>query len=425
MSGLHAEKTLFSDGGFLYSVENGKATLVRYGGRPRQVIIPKKLGGYELSAIGDAAFQSYFDITSIEIPNSVTSIGEWAFRSCDSLTEIVIPNSVESIGKNAFEFCQNLRTIDIPDSVTSIGAGAFRYCGNLNEIKLSEKNPVYTFNGVALFDKKQNILHTYLLSNNASFYAVPDFVTTIGEMAFEGSESLKSLDIPNSVELIGDRAFYDSGIVTISLPNSVTSIGDKAFKFCKGLTSIDIPDSVTSIGYQAFWNCHVLENITIPNSLISIGGAAFNDCNNIVMLEIPASTTSIGPGAFGGCYNLELRFSEDNPAYNFTEGVLFDKTKNILHTYLSSNDETLYTIPDSVTSIGEMAFLNCETLREIEIPRSVTSIGALAFRDCEELTTLKIPDSVMSIGDDAFTRSYNLVNLEIPNSIVVYETPEK
>ena len=213
----------------------------------RMLEAPEYLGGeYTIrkgtKVICDGAFWACEKLSSIHIPDSVTSIGDRAFYNCKSLTPIHIPDSVTSIGEYAFECCENLTSIHIPDSVTSIGYGAFDHC------------------------------------------------------------NLTSIHISDSVTCIGDYTFYHcENLTSIHIPDSVTSIGDRAFKNCESLTSIHIPDSVTSIGEEAFSNCENLTSIHIPDNVTSIGGSAFDGCNKLTSIHIPDNVTSIGDYAFENC----------------------------------------------------------------------------------------------------------------------------
>jgi len=170
--------------------------------------------------IAVGAFIECSGLTSVAIPNSVTSIGASAFCYCSGLTSVMIPNSVTSIGSYAFAGCSSLTSVTIPNNVTSIGESAFNGCSSLTSV------------------------------------TIPNSVTSIGESAFNGCSSLTSVTIPNSVTSIGYKIFYGcSGLTSVTIPNSVTSIGEEAFRYCSGLTSVTIPNSVTSIGSYAFQNC--------------------------------------------------------------------------------------------------------------------------------------------------------------------------
>ena len=315
--------------------------------------------------------------TSYSIPNSVTSIGDSAFKDCSSLTSLTIPNSVTSIGNRAFSGCSRLTSLTVPNSVTAIGDRAFSYCESLTSL------------------------------------TIPNSVTSIGDRAFSDCESLTSLTIPNSVTSIGRRAFRNcSRLTSLTIPNSVTSIGNNAFDSCTRLTSLTIPDSVTSIGDCAFYKCKSLTSLTIPNSVTSIGNSAFEGCSSLTSLTIPASVTTIWVNPFSG---LTPQLDNQSPHFYVENNVLFTADKKKLIAYCST--QTSYTIPNSVTAIGNSAFSVCTRLTSLTIPNSVTSIGDGAFSVCSSLTSLTIPNSVTSIGDGAFSACSSLTSLTIPDSV--------
>ena len=246
---------------------------------------------------------------------------------------------------------------------------------------------------------------------------------------------------------------YRENITSVSIGNSVTSIGDYAFKDCSGLTSVTIPNSVKSIGRVAFYHCSGLTSVTIPNSVTSIGKEAFSRCSSLTNVTIGNSVTRIGEKAFSNCYALtEINVATDNPYYCSADGVVFNKTKTTLVLY-PGGKYGAYTIPNSVTSIGDHVFDNYRGLTGITIPNSVKSISEDAFGMCDALTeinvatdnpyycsvdrvlfnktkttlvryldrkkgTYTIPNSVTSIGGYAFYYyGYDLTSVTIPNSV--------
>ena len=206
-------------------------------------------------------------VKKIVIEKGVTSVGDYAFRSCNNLTSIMISNSVTSIGNSAFFYCTSLTSVTIPDNVTSIENYAFAYTG-LKSI------------------------------------TIPDSVTNIGNYAFAGCKDLTSITIPDSVTSIGNSAFYNcSSLTSITIPDSVTSIGTATFSGCKNLTSITIPDSVTSIGNSAFVGCKNLTSITIPDSVTSIGTEVFQKCTSLQTISLSCGS-ALKKSDFGDQANL-------------------------------------------------------------------------------------------------------------------------
>lgn len=326
----------------------GNNILIKYKGNQQNATIPNTV-----TRIGSSAFYRS-GITTVIIPDGVTSIGQWAFGDCEALTQIIIPSSVTNIEDSAFDntpwlnnypndfviegsnilikYKGNQQNVTIPSSVTALAGGAFYGYSSLENVVLSDD---ITSIGDWAFS----------FCSSLSQIIIPNKVERIGHMAFSGCSSLTQIIIPDSVTSIGRRTFSDcSGLTQIRLPNNLKSIGDGVFTGCSGLTEVTIPDKVEIIGNSAFYNCRGLVKITIPYSVLKIGAMAFSECSSLTSINIPSSVTSIGGGAFWGCTSL-----------------------------------TSITIPNSITTIEQDTFYLCTSLTSIIIPNSVTSIDDYAF----------------------------------------------
>lgn len=281
-------------------------------------------------------------ITRLIIENGVTHIGNRAFAGYGYIDTVIIPGSVTSIGKEAFSYRRGLSSLIIGDGVKSIGDGAFSYTGLTSVI-------------------------------------IPSSVTAIGKEAFSGCTGLISINVSedNPVYSSVDGVLFNkdkSALIlypqgrrgAYTIPKNVIFIEDGAFINCTGLISVTIPIGVTSIGDKAFYACSSLTSIKIPAGVTTIGRAAFQNCSSLMSIMV----------------------TENNLHYSSVNGVLFNKSKNVLIQYPSGKSGVSYMIPDGVATIGDEAFSGCANLTSVTIPASVTAIGKLAFEHCTSLTSI-------------------------------------
>ena len=339
-------------------------------------------------------------LTSVTLPNSVTSVGNAAFYGCHSLTspvynahcfaylptsyegEYVIPDGIKQIAGSAFSGCAGLSSITIPNSVTSIGSGAFDGCYCLN-------SPAYNAHCFA-----------YMPTSYQGDYVIPEGIKQIAGSAFRGCVGLTSVTIPNSLTSIGDFAFYEcSNLTSVTTGNGLTSIGDFAFYECSSLTSVTTGNGLTSIGYYAFYGCSSLTSVTTGKGLTSIGDYAFDGCSGLTSITIPNSVTSIGECAFYGCSGLK--------SINIPNSL----TSIERHTFDGCSSLTSITIPNSVTSIGYSAFSRCSGLTSVTIGNSVESIDYYAFRECSNLGKIILGSSLKEISPYAFEECRKLIRI--------------
>ena len=202
------------------------------------IVIPNNV-----STIGMAAFENCSKLTSVIIPDSVTIIDNNAFYDCSALMDVIMGNSVISIGAYAFAQCPSLTSVTIPGSVTCIGDGAFSRCYNLTSIKIPAS--VSTIGNYPFFNCS-NLANIIVDKNNTTYKSIDG--------------NLYSKD--GTVLIAYAMGKTDTSFV---IPDSVTTIGNYAFKYCSNLTSVTVGDSVTSIGVQAFDCCNNLKNVIFAN----------------------------------------------------------------------------------------------------------------------------------------------------------------
>ena len=294
---------------------------------------------YRVASIGDNAFDGCRSLTSIELPEGLTSIEDYAFYRCTGLTAIELPAGLTRIGGSAFYGCTGLTAIELPAGLETINPFVFSDCSGLTAIEL------------------------------------PAGLESIGDWVFSGCGSLNSIDLPAGLTSIGDYAFYGcTGLTAIELPEALTSIGDYAFAGCISLTSIDLPAGVTSIGDWVFSNCGSLNSIDLPAGLTSLGAYVFSNCVSLNSIDWPAGLTSIGDNAFNMCSGLT---SIELPAglTSIGRGAFF-----------GCKGLTAIELPEGLTIIGRSAFSRCTGLTAIDLPSSLDSIGDRAFVGTGKLT---------------------------------------
>ena len=363
--------------GYIFGTSGGTAVRQYYYGSSTSsttydtYYIPSSLRSVTVTG-GNILYGAFYNcsmLTSVTIPDSVTSIGGSAFCGCKGLTSVTIPDSVKSIGNNAFYNCSDLTSVTIGNSVTSIGYQAFYNCSSLTSI------------------------------------TIPDSVTSIGSYAFRGCSGLTSITIPDSVTSIGSNAFYDTAWYS-SQSDGVVYAGKVAYVY-KGTmpsgTSIVLEEGTLGIADDAFWDCSGLKSVTIPDSVTSIGDDAFRNCRGLTSVYYTGDVAG-----WCGISGLGEVMSSGRTLYidgNKMEGAIIipDGITSIPSSaFAYRTGITSITIPDSVTSIGNYAFSYCSGLTSVTIPDSVTSIGSFAFSDCSGLTSVTIGNGVTSIEYRAF-----------------------
>lgn len=336
-----------------------------------------------VTSIAESAFE-YSGITSVTIPNSVTTIGYGAFSSCKDLTSVSLGNSLKKIGEEAFEDCTALKSITIPNSVTNVSKRAFHNCESMTSLSIG---------------------------SSLSYIADQAFLGCSGLTSIKVASGNTTFDSRNNCNAIIKTATNTLilGCASSTIPNTVTTIGEEAFNYSK-ISSIIIPNSVITIEFSAFEDCTELKSISIPNSVTTIGSYAFRSCSSMTSVNIGKGTTSISKSApFGGCPLSSLTVDPENPVYDSRDNcnALIQTATNTL---LFGFKNTI--IPNTVTTIANSAFQRCADLTAITIPNSVTTIGGWAFVECPNLTSVSIGSGVTKIDANNFDFNNTTANLK-------------
>ena len=319
--------------GVIYSVdETGEfAVVTGYEGSETDIVIAKMYKGVFVKSIGEKAFYNCTSLTSVVMPDCVTTIGDGAFHNCQSLTSIVIPKGVTTIGDKAFRGCISLEEIEIP----FVGASkeATGYEAVFGYIFGYYSNSIMTQHAT----QSGTSTYQYRISTSFYYYYIPSSLTkvtitggNIPRNAFYNCDRLTSVVFPDGMTSIGASACYNCDRLTsVVIPDSVTSIDSSAFSDCDSLTSVIISDNVTSIGSSAFAYCDSLTSIVISDSVTSIGSLAFDDCESLASVYYKGNvnkwnTISVGPNnanltSATICYYVETEPTEEGNFWHYAE----------------------------------------------------------------------------------------------------------
>ena len=401
-----------------------------------------------LRRIGESAFQSaaLIDVQTLQLPEGLVSIGDEAFWGC-FIGEVIIPSTVTELGESAFRGCSVLKsitfaegfsmtalppffasecaeltTLTIPESVTDIGESAFYLCTSLADTELPA--------GLLTVGDRA------FVGCPIAGLTIPDGVTSLGEEAFADNNVLEAITIPASVTFMGDYLFTSCSSLTeivFAEGSPLTRLPIGFVSGCKKLTALDLT-GFTAIGDRAFYNTSI-QTVTLPDTLTALGTEAFMG-SALIEIVIPASVTEIGESCFLNCPSLlTVTFAESSaltriPA-NFVKGC---------------PELTAVTLPDTLTRVDDAAFADCPMLPMTEyegclylavggnpyailcasVSKEITAItihpdtlhvAGGAFRDCTMLTAVSLPEGVVSVGSQAFRRNNALASVQLPSSL--------
>ncbi len=372
-----------------------------------KIVIPKNV-----ETIGEYAFSDNYNVKELVIENGLKEIGSFAFAHNRALAKVTVPDSVTTVNEGAFTYCEALCDITFGKGLRSIGVNAFYKSGIFNSTPLGQ--PVYAanwfvgYNTLDAEDKPQPDLITEV--------SLKDTTVGIADQALLNHKSFGTLVIPNSVKVIGYKAFANCQINMLTLGSGVTAVGERAFSGCNKLQLAVLGDyneltgamtssSLESIGDYAFYGCTNLKQIKIPSTVREIGCYAFR---NTLMYSSQAGIIYAG------------EFDTATQTYIYNGAWVVDNTSATMGTQMEIKEGTAgiagysfykcsslekIVIPDTVKYIGRSAFYLCSSLKDIELPNAITRIEDYTFYGCSSLKPFTLPDSLTYIGRSAFYKA--------------------
>lgn len=415
-----------------YITNNDAIVISGYTGPAGEVVIPASINGLRVTTIGRWAFIDCTSLTSVVIPDTVTSIEGWGragfsfgafngctgltnvslgnnvtniglsvFRGCTSLARVTLPQSLCTIEGDAFSRCTSLASIHISKNVSSIADGAFSGCTGLVEITVDPENAFYSSVDGVLFDRNQTLLLLYPSSKTGA-YAIPQNVRTINNGAFEDCVHLTSLWVPAAVsDILWDNFVGCSSLTAIDVdPDNSSYASLEGVLFDESHTTLVrypaarvssyvIPQSVVGIESKAFQGCAALTDVSIPSTVTNVEYRAFYSCISLTSVMIPNSVTYLGAEAFGGCASL-TNVAVSGSLECLPQGLF----ENCVRLSSITLPESLTRVGEDVTGVGTVGtFYGCSNLSGVYFQGNAPRVEPDAFRGCTRCTLHYLPNT--------------------------------
>lgn len=416
--------------------------------------------GEDVTTIGWYAFSGCENLYEITIPDRVTIIGGDAFNSCSNLSTVKMGKGVTLIQGGAFKYCNNLYDVYISDLAAWVN---IEFQGNYDSYADDSTPMNYARNMYINEELAEDVTipDSVEAINAYAFYSwdclnsvtIPDSVKTISTYAFYGCERLENITLGKELTEIAAYAFSNcSGLQAVDIPEDVTKIGEGAFEYCTNLKIVNIPDGVAAIENGTFLGCDSIEKITISDSVKTIGHSVFMHCDNLTEVVVLDGVESIGQGAFSdcknlknitigknvneiagdafyNCYDLENVYISDleawlnidfGSAYNqyYEKDYFSTPMRYATNMYINNELAENVVVPDTITALDSVEFMNWKCLKSITIPDSVTSIGENVFKYCDNIEEVILGNGFETIDAYAFSGFSKLKEIIIPDSVI-------
>lgn len=370
-----------------------------------EIHLPSMLEDKPVVALAADACSFLNDIEVIDIPDSVVSVGGGAFRGCKNLKRIHFPEKLGSFDVNWLRNCTSLERLELPghmgkieptifdlsslrelrvgSGTSEVEPGAFRN-SKLQLIEVDDSNPLIKSDGRALYSFDGEIFIALAVPDEHC--EVVSGCRAIAKKGFSNFSCLRSVTLPETLEIVGDFAFASTSLESFTAPSSLKAIGERAFFRCTALKRVELNEGLVEVRTDAFTDTGV-DELRLPASVERLGNP----------LAAQTSLTYVGEGA---TFTIEkgsthLVLDEEGCLYrNTSEGYVLDRMMN--------PEVEEYTVMHGVVSIGDEAFSGHPNLRKVMLPEGLAVIGRRAFKACRKLEDVNIPESVEAIGDEAF-----------------------
>lgn len=409
-------------------------------------------GVHPISVIGNNVFSDYHvtnHVRSVFLEDNVTVLEYAAFESASALEKVRLSDSLLTIGERCFEYDEKFASLDLPASVSTIGQSAFYNVKSGFLLNIDAKNPYFVFEDHLLKNKDKTIIHEAIGLPSSSVLTIPEGATAIDGYAFAYCNNLTRLTLPSSLTTIGDMAFFNSGLLSLTFKDSPVSIGSNAFNACYGLQSIDFGTKIVSLGSSCFQYCSSLTSISLPGSVTTISNA-FQNCSQLQTSSVDStnpnfysldgvtyskdgSSIVIFPARKSGTLSLPAGLSSfdssinnngnslssitipaTNTKYSTQDGVLYDKEAKVL--LLTPGMITSLTVPATVTTIGQQASKLASALVSLSLDAGLTGIESEAFEGCTSLTSTAFPSGLTHLDNYCFSNT-GLTSITIPKGV--------
>ncbi|WP_295090691.1 leucine-rich repeat protein [Ruminococcus sp.] len=426
-----------------------------------------------IKELGKSAFRNCSSFTEIVIPKTITEINNCTFEGCSGITDICVPGVVKTIHSDAFKSCDSLKNIVIEEGVIAIDDYVFSRCPAIESITFPfaawnddelEEWRNSSFSVTDFFaDRFEDEAYYDAACIHGWDWSVPKSLKTINitggtriqKGAFAGLSSVETINLPNSITIIGESAFLGcSSLKKLKLPNKLDYIGPYAFKNCSSLGNLTIPSEVTTIKHNVFENCISMTEVKLGKNVKTIGEAAFSGCTSLRNAIIEGCEDGIGKQLFRDCTALEsitlsyagfnYKDAESSSLSNAELAKLFNEKSNELFYKAEGRDEYIpktlksitilggtripnhafsgfsqvdnIVIPDSITTIGNSAFKNAAAIKQNPMNDNITTIGENAFENCTGITDITFGKKVETIGEAAFRGCTGVTELHVPEN---------